>query len=84
MDLWKRRNKRLVLKLNLLYFTQKFCLDTRASTSSEKGFISFSLEELKRSDSGTYKIEAENSEGKENLDVVLKVMGIYNSDKKPH
>jgi len=50
--------------------------DTRASTSSEKGFISFSLEELKRSDSGTYKIEAENSEGKENLDVVLKVMDV--------
>merc|ERR1739838_812146 len=50
--------------------------DPRAKTSSEKGFVSFSLEELKRSDMGTYKIEAENSEGKETLDVVLKVMDV--------
>lgn len=50
--------------------------DPRAKNSSEKGFVLFSLEDLKRSDSGTYNIVAENSEGKVNLAVNLKVSDV--------
>jgi len=50
--------------------------DARASNSSEKGFVLFKLEELKRADSGVYNILIENSEGKETLSVNLKVLDV--------
>jgi len=50
--------------------------DERASTSAEKGYVLLKLEELKRSDSGTYNVLIENSEGKETMSVNLKVFDV--------